>query len=98
PRRFPLALHDALPICLVFGIFTLGAAWAGSLDQMLVLRALAGVGIGGLLPNLIALNGELAPRRFRATMIILMFCGITLGGAVPADRKSTRLNSSHQII
>jgi MFS transporter, AAHS family, 4-hydroxybenzoate transporter len=69
--------------CLVFGIFTLAAAWAGSLSEMLVLRGLAGIGLGGLMPNMIALNGEYAPRRFRATLIIIMFCGITLGGAVP---------------
>jgi AAHS family 4-hydroxybenzoate transporter-like MFS transporter len=69
---------------VVFGIFTLAAARAGSLDQMLVLRALAGVGLGGLMPNMIAYTGEFAPRRYRATLIIVMFCGVTLGGAVPA--------------
>jgi AAHS family 4-hydroxybenzoate transporter-like MFS transporter len=67
-----------------FGAFTLAAAWAGSLDQMLVLRALGGLGLGGLLPNMIALTGEFAPRRFRATLIIVMYCGVTLGGALPA--------------
>ena len=36
-----------------------------------------------MLPNLISLNAEFAPRRFRATLIIIMFCGVTLGGAVP---------------
>jgi MFS transporter, AAHS family, 4-hydroxybenzoate transporter len=69
--------------CLVFGGFTLAGAWAGSLDAMWYLRFLAGIGIGGLLPNLIALNAEFAPRRRRATMIILMFTGITFGGGVP---------------
>ncbi len=69
---------------VVFGVFTLAAARAGSLDQMLALRALAGIGLGGLMPNMIALTGEFAPRRFRATLIIVMFCGVTLGGAIPA--------------
>jgi AAHS family 4-hydroxybenzoate transporter-like MFS transporter len=69
--------------CLVFGAFTLAACWASSLHDLLYLRFLAGIGIGGLLPNLIALNAEYAPRRFRATMIILMFTGITFGGSVP---------------
>jgi AAHS family 4-hydroxybenzoate transporter-like MFS transporter len=50
---------------------------------MWYLRFFAGIGIGGLLPNLIALNAEFAPRRLRATMIILMFTGITFGGSVP---------------
>jgi MFS transporter, AAHS family, 4-hydroxybenzoate transporter len=69
--------------CLVFGGFTLIGAWAGSLDAMWYLRFLAGIGIGGLLPNIIALTAEFAPRRMRATMIILMFTGITFGGSVP---------------
>jgi len=69
--------------CVIFGIFTLAAVWATSLNQLLWLRALAGIGLGGLMPNMIALNGEYAPRRFRATLIILMFCGVTLGGALP---------------
>jgi AAHS family 4-hydroxybenzoate transporter-like MFS transporter len=69
--------------CLVFGIFTLAACWATKLQDLLWLRFLAGIGIGGLLPNLIALNAEFAPRRFRATLIILMFTGITFGGSLP---------------
>lgn len=69
--------------CLVFGAFTLAACWAFSLRDLLYLRFFAGIGIGGLLPNLIALNAEYAPRRFRATMIIVMFTGITFGGSVP---------------
>src|SRR6202035_5957964 len=68
---------------VIFGVFTLMTAWVGSLAQLGILRFLAGVGIGGLLPNVIALNAEFAPRRFRATMIILMFTGITFGGSVP---------------
>ena len=71
--------------CVTFGTFTLGAAAAHSLNQLFWLRALAGFGLGGLLPNLIALNGEYAPPRMQATLIIIMFCGITLGGAVPAS-------------
>jgi AAHS family 4-hydroxybenzoate transporter-like MFS transporter len=69
--------------CLIFGIFTLAMVKATSLTDLMYMRALAGVGLGGLMPNLIALNGEYAPRRFRATMIILMFCGVTFGGALP---------------
>jgi AAHS family 4-hydroxybenzoate transporter-like MFS transporter len=69
--------------CLIFGGFTWAGAWANSLEAMWWLRLLAGIGIGGLLPNLIALNAEFAPRRLRATMIILMFTGITFGGSVP---------------
>jgi AAHS family 4-hydroxybenzoate transporter-like MFS transporter len=69
--------------CLTFGIFTLAAVKAGSITDLLVLRFLAGIGIGGIFPNIIALNAEFAPRRLRATMIILMFTGVTFGGVLP---------------
>jgi AAHS family 4-hydroxybenzoate transporter-like MFS transporter len=68
---------------LIFGVFTLACCWASSLEDLRNLRFLAGIGIGGMMPNLISLNAEFAPRRIRATLIILMFCGVTLGGAVP---------------
>src|SRR5665213_4137245 len=68
---------------VIFGIFTLACVWATSIEELRALRFLAGIGIGGMMPNLIALNAEYAPRRVRATMIIVMFCGVTLGGAVP---------------
>src|SRR5262249_53083828 len=40
----------------IFGVFTLCAAWATSIAQLTVLRFIAGIGIGGLLPNIVALN------------------------------------------
>ena len=69
--------------CLVIGIFSLATMTATDLSSLIVLRFLTGIGIGGMLPNVIALNAEFAPRRARATMIIVMFTGITFGGAVP---------------
>jgi len=74
---------------LVYGLFTLLVVWAHSLDTVIYLRFIAGIGIGGLLPNLIALNAEFAPKRMRATLIIIMFCGITFGGAVPGMVSAT---------
>lgn len=68
---------------LVVGGFSLATMAAGSLPQLIALRFLTGLGLGGLLPNPIALNAEFAPKRFRASMIIVSFSGITLGGALP---------------
>ncbi|MEJ1962430.1 MAG: MFS transporter [Gammaproteobacteria bacterium] len=68
---------------VIFGLFTLGMTQASSIDQLTVLRFLTGIGIGGLMPNTIALNAELSPRRWRATLVVLMFTGITLGSGTP---------------
>ena len=62
-----------LASCVVYSLSTLSVVWARNLDQVMILRALAGIGLGGLMPNLIALNSEFAPRRLRATPVVLMF-------------------------
>jgi AAHS family 4-hydroxybenzoate transporter-like MFS transporter len=68
---------------VIFGLGTLSMTLATNLDQMTVLRFLTGIGIGGLMPNTIALSAELSPRRWRATLVVLMFTGITLGSGTP---------------
>jgi AAHS family 4-hydroxybenzoate transporter-like MFS transporter len=68
---------------LVIGVFSLATMLATTIPMLLALRFLTGIGIGGLTSNTMAINAEFAPRRVRATMIIIMFTGITLGGALP---------------
>lgn len=68
---------------LIFSVTTLAVIACTAIEQVTFLRFLTGIGIGGLMPNMIALNSELAPKRFRATLIVLMFTGVTLGGSVP---------------
>ncbi len=66
----------------LFGVFTLATALAGSLGALLALRVLAGVGLGGAMPNIIAMTSEYAPRRIRATTVAVMFCGFPLGATL----------------
>jgi AAHS family 4-hydroxybenzoate transporter-like MFS transporter len=68
---------------LLVGCATLATVAATGLGQVVVLRFVAGLGIGGLMPNAIALNSELVPRSRRATLVVLMFTGITVGGGAP---------------
>jgi MFS transporter, AAHS family, 4-hydroxybenzoate transporter len=69
--------------CILYGLSTLAMVGAHDLDQMYVLRTITGVGLGGLMPNTIALSSELSPKRWRATLVVLMFTGITLGSGTP---------------
>ena len=68
---------------LLFGIFTLAAAYATNLDQMFWQRLIAGIGIGGVIPNVVAVNAESAPRKLRATLAIIAVGCVPLGGAIP---------------
>jgi AAHS family 4-hydroxybenzoate transporter-like MFS transporter len=68
---------------LLFGVFTLAAAWSTNLDQLFWLRLLAGLGIGGVIPNIVAINAESSPRRLRATVALIAVGFVPLGGAIP---------------
>jgi MFS transporter, AAHS family, 4-hydroxybenzoate transporter len=74
---------------LVFGVFTLAAAWSTNTTEMFWLRLLAGLGIGGVIPNAIAINAESAPRRLRATMAIVATGLVPIGGAIPGFMTAT---------
>src|ERR1700722_11877479 len=48
---------------LLFGLFTLATAFANSVNSLIALRFLAGLGFGGVMPNTIALTAEYSPQR-----------------------------------
>jgi AAHS family 4-hydroxybenzoate transporter-like MFS transporter len=66
---------------LVFGAFTLATAQADSVAELLVFRFITGLGLGGGMPNAIALTAEYCPERRRATLVMIMFTGFSLGAA-----------------
>jgi AAHS family 4-hydroxybenzoate transporter-like MFS transporter len=74
---------------LIFGVFTLIAAWSTNTTEMFWLRLIAGLGIGGVIPNAIAINAESAPRRLRATIAIIAVGLVPIGGAIPGLMTAT---------
>ncbi|MDB5688211.1 MAG: hypothetical protein JWL91_87 [Sphingomonas bacterium] len=67
-----------------FAILTFAFGFARSYEQLMTIRFLNGIAIGGLLPICWALNVEYVPKRFRATVVTLVMLGYTIGGAVGA--------------
>ncbi|SFQ00950.1 MFS transporter, AAHS family, 4-hydroxybenzoate transporter [Bradyrhizobium sp. Ghvi] len=67
---------------LLFGVFALVTARATTLNELLVYRFLTGLGLGGAMPNIVALTSEYAPKRMRALLIAIMFCGFPLGSTI----------------
>jgi AAHS family 4-hydroxybenzoate transporter-like MFS transporter len=64
---------------LAYSLPAIAILWASSLEHLIVLRFLAGLGIGGVVPNVISLLNESAPKKFRATFVLLAFIGYSLG-------------------
>lgn len=69
---------------VVLGVFTLAAALARDVTSLLAMRFLAGLGIGGAMPNLIAVVSEVAAKGKVTGTVSLMFCGMPLGGVLVA--------------
>lgn len=67
---------------LLLAASTLACATVTSPGALFLWRFVTGLGLGGSMPNLIALTAEYAPRRNRALLISLMLCGLPLGGAL----------------
>jgi AAHS family 4-hydroxybenzoate transporter-like MFS transporter len=67
---------------LFFGAMTILTARATSIEQLLTLRLVAGIGLGTIIPNASSLIGEYSPHHRRATMIMLVGVGFTAGAAI----------------
>lgn len=67
-----------------FSILMVACAFAPNPATLGVLRFLAGLGLGGVIPSAIALTIEYAPRQRRQLYNALMFVGYSVGGVLAA--------------
>jgi len=73
-RKWPVVLST-----LTFATFALLTARATSFDQLVILRFLTGLGLGGAMPNVVAVTSEYAPKRLLPVFVSMIFCGMPLG-------------------
>ncbi len=72
-------------ICVVlFSLTTVINGFATNAWQFGILRFIAGLGIGGVMPNVVSLMSEYSPARKRSTLVALMFSGYAVGGMMSA--------------
>ena len=71
--------------CVVlFSVTTVINGFATTPWQFGILRFIAGLGIGGVMPNVVSLMSEYSPARRRSTLVALMFSGYAVGGMMSA--------------
>ena len=76
---------NVILICVtLFSGFTFWGGFASGPTEFGILRFIAGLGIGGVLPNLVALTSEYAPQKMRSTLVTTMFSGYAVGGIMAA--------------
>lgn len=66
----------------LFGLTSLMSAFAPTLNALLILRFLTGLGLGGAMPNAYTLAAEYSPSRLRASLVAPIGCGMAAGGAL----------------
>jgi MFS transporter, AAHS family, 4-hydroxybenzoate transporter len=67
---------------LVFGLMTFACAFADSIGQLGAYRFVAGLGLGGAIPNVLALISEYSPKSMRSTAIVITFAGFPIGAVI----------------
>ena len=65
-----------------FGLFTLAGALADSVSHLVVLRFIAGLFMGGVMPQCVTLATEYSPKRITSFLITVVICGFSLGAAM----------------
>jgi AAHS family 4-hydroxybenzoate transporter-like MFS transporter len=70
---------------IAFAALTVAISFANGLTMLAALRFLAGLGLGGAMPNAAALASEYVPRRQRPFAVTLTIVCIPLGGALAAQ-------------
>jgi AAHS family 4-hydroxybenzoate transporter-like MFS transporter len=80
-RKWPIVLAT-----LTFATFALATARATTFNELVAFRFLTGLGLGGAIPNVVALTTEYAPKRIQQVVVTTLFCsmpfGALLGGLV----------------
>ena len=73
-----------LACVVLFSLTTVINGFATGPWQFGALRFIAGLGIGGVMPNVVALMTEYAPKRARSLLVAVMFSGYSVGGLMSA--------------
>jgi len=67
---------------VLFSVATAASGFAPGPVEFSILRALGGLGIGGILPTVIAMLTDYAPRKRANTMVAVVMCFFSVGGVL----------------
>ncbi|RJS63989.1 MFS transporter [Priestia filamentosa] len=72
---------NVIAITLIFfSLFTFLCGFAETPTLFSTFRFLAGLGLGGIMPNVIALLTDYAPKSIRSMIVSIVLCGYSIGG------------------
>ena len=63
----------------LFGVLSLATAVAGEPVHLIALRFLTGAALGAVIPSVVSLTSEFAPKRRRSSLVMYIYCFYALG-------------------
>jgi MFS transporter, AAHS family, benzoate transport protein len=85
PLSDKIGRKKTIAMCVtLFSFFTFINGFAENLTQFGICRFIAGLGIGGVMPNVVALMTEYSPKKIRSLLVTIMFSGYSVGGMLSA--------------
>src|SRR6202049_4235583 len=67
---------------LFFAVCTLLISTANTVQQLMWMRFAIGLGLGGVVPNALALSAEFMPKKFRVTLVLMTWLGFSIGSGI----------------
>lgn len=85
PLSDKIGRKKIIAICVtLFSLFTFINGFASNVVEFGICRFIAGLGIGGVMPNVVALMTEYSPKKIRSLLVTIMFSGYSVGGMMSA--------------
>lgn len=85
PLSDKIGRKKVIAICVtLFSLFTFINGFASNVTEFAICRSIAGLGIGGVMPNVVALMTEYSPKKIRSLLVTIMFSGYSVGGMLSA--------------
>ena len=78
---------------VIFAFFALMTARANTIRELILLRFLTGLGLGGAMPNAVALTSEFTPPRLQPTVVSAIFVGMPAGALISSQAASVLIPS-----
>ena len=75
----------------VFAVFALLTARAATASELLLYRFLTGLGLGGAMPNAVALTSEYTPKRLQPIVVSAIFVGMPAGALIASQAASVMI-------
>jgi AAHS family benzoate transporter-like MFS transporter len=85
PIADKLGRKNVILFCVtLFSTFTALIGFSTGPTEFGIYRFLAGLGLGGVMPNTVALMTEYSPKSLKSTLVSVMFSGYSVGGMLSA--------------